>query len=266
MKKTLILLALLLPCPLYADGLTKVKTIDTHSSNTTTKIDTWTFGTTCTTSSDINYTYVALLDVNSLKEAFDTTTNPTNPLLGKKLMSASNNFHYGIGLSSAGNVVFNNSSTNSSIGNPTQNWASLSPTVSLSDTILTKTVGDKSFDLVAATLSFTVGVSITDETTNITTTSSGAAGISLLYADGSTVDLYGTNSGYKSNTWSASSMSSMSGLVQSVTVFSGPGGSTDAANMAAAAQSVISASVPEPATATLSLLALAGLAMRRCRK
>lgn len=251
MKKTLLLLALLLPCPLYA-SLTKIETIESHT--TSNGIDTWTLSNSSTESLQTGYVYVALLDVNSLETALNATPNPLN---GKKLFSANNQYHFGIALKAspnAGDIAFSNVETGTEIG---ANFHSLSSNVNVNSSLLSNENGSA---LVAATLSFSVGWSQTGNNT------SGIAGLSLRYADGSSVNSYANKSDYKASRWSCSALTTIGGLTDSITVYSGNRSDITENNMAAAAQSVISASVPEPATATLSLLALAGLAMRRRRK
>ena len=87
----------------------------------------------------------------------------------------------------------------------------------------------------------------------------------LLDAEGTAiVDTYATAGGLKSNQAGASSISFDDSVI-GVYYFNGGVSEADAKSLAKSA-AVMTGTVPEPTTATLSLLALAGLAARRRRK
>lgn len=85
--------------------------------------------------------------------------------------------------------------------------------------------------------------------------------LSVLYDDGTIKSIYGINTGYKYSNDPIAYLTYNSDLLEAPTVTTGTDWTKD--SLIATTEAVL---VPEPTTATLSLLALAGLAVRRRRK
>lgn len=253
MKKTLTLsIALLSGLVSAADlDLTLKETITTCTTANNT--DTWDI-TDVTTSASTNYAYVALLNLETFKDAL------TKGSLNNKKILSEDHSNFGLGVAGNGTLTFCNVATNGTVPSADNSkWPPSNQQVTLNSSLLTHGTSA----LAGAALTFSVGHasnSSSEET-------SGVAGISLLYQDGSKVNIYGSHSGYRASNFSNGSMTSIAGLVDSVSVYSGALDKiASSSNLAAASQEVIAASLPEPTTATLSLLALAGLAARRRRR
>lgn len=89
-----------------------------------------------------------------------------------------------------------------------------------------------------------------------------AVAMSVLYEDGSVKSIYGLNTGYKYSNDSIAYLTYNSDVLATPTVTIG----TDWTRDSLIAANKVALGVPEPTTATLGLLALAGLAARRRRK
>ncbi len=250
MKKTLTLSIALLSGPVSAADLVLTLEETITACTTANNIDTWDI-TDVTTSASKNYAYVALLNLETFKDAL------TKSSLNNKKILSEEHAGFGLGVVSNGTLTFCNVATGETVtsaGN--SKWEPSNQTVTLNSSLLTHGTSA----LAGAALTFSVGHASNPQT-------SGVAGISLLYQDGSKVDIYGSNGSYKASNFSNGSMTSIAGLVDSVSLYSGtPAQIATSSNLIAVSQKVIAASVPEPTTATLSLLALAGLAARRRRR
>lgn len=245
MKKTLIILSSLGAISALADDLTLVGSYT--ESTLSGGVESWTLGERYSASTSTNYAIVYQLDIDAFKTALEQSTLINHQIVGV------NYSNYGFAIRDNGALAF---STNG-IGNSVSTYWSLSPTQTLSSSWLT----NNGSDLVGATIVFSTGISFTGNTTT------GTAGFSLLYADGTIVDYLGTNAGFRTGGLSFNTISAMEGLVDAVYLYSGsPADVASTTVLASTAHNYLQIAVPEPATATLSLLALAGLAARRRRK
>ncbi len=272
MKKTLLIVALLLGVAASAsavslsDAVYSNTAVTTNSSRNVALSDVWT-----STSDDFTLTFtlstkaLGLFGQENMHTGGDTTATilPINTLIS---VTGTNDAKYGLAIGSANygaatvhNGIVGMYNRDAATLDSLSSWSG-DVKYTLSTNASSPTPSNLSSisvaDIVSAAVTFTC-----DGTTKAT------AYLTLVSADGSSTTYYGSNTSLKTSAGLGNDLTALglrTDYITSVYLMAGIATAEEARLMNAGA--IAAKPVPEPATATLSLLALVGLAARRRRK
>ncbi len=268
MKKTLLLAVALCPgvaSTASAMSLTDAVYSDTAITSSTSKsVD---LSTLWTSSSDdftltftLNSTALGLFGKENLHT--ETTETPINTLIS---VTGTNNLKYGLAI---GSVNYGNTVHNGIVGMFNKDAATVDTVRSYSGDVK-YTLSNNASDPHPSNLSSISVANIVSAAVTFTCDGTTAATVylTLVDKDGTSTTYYGSNEDLRTSAGLGNDLASLgirTEYISSVYLMSGIATATEATAMNSAA--IAAVAVPEPTTATLSLLALAGLAARRRRK